>query len=166
MTPLYWTVALVAVQRLVELAYARRNTVRLRRLGAIEADAEGYPFFVLLHASWLASLVVFVPSAASPYWPLLGFFGLLQLGRIWVIASLGRYWTTRILSLPAAPLVQKGPFRYLRHPNYWLVAAEIPTLSLAFDARAIAAGFSALNLALIARRVRIEDRVLAPRRGL
>jgi len=164
-TPLYWTVALVAVQRLVELAYARRNTMQLRRLGAIEADAEGYPFFVFLHASWLASLVVFVPSAASPYWPALGFFGLLQLGRVWVIVSLGRYWTTRILSLPGAPLIQKGPFRYLRHPNYWLVTVEILTLSLAFDARAIAAGFSALNLVLIARRIRIEDRVLAPRRG-
>ena len=166
MTALYWTVALVAVQRVLELAYARRNTMRLRRLGAIEADAEGYPFFVLLHASWLGCLVVFVPSAAPPYWPALGFFGLLQLGRVWVIVSLGRYWTTRILSLPGAPLIQNGPFRYLRHPNYWLVTAEVLTLPLAFDARAIAAGFSALNLVLIARRIRIEDRVLAPRREL
>jgi len=165
-TALYWTVALVAVQRVLELAYARRNTMRLRRLGAIEADAEGYPFFVLLHASWLGCLVVFVPSAAPPYWPALGFFGLLQLGRVWVIVSLGRYWTTRILSLPGAPLIQNGPFRYLRHPNYWLVTAEVLTLPLAFDARAIAAGFSALNLVLIARRIRIEDRVLAPRREL
>lgn len=166
MTALYWTVALVAVQRLLELGYARRNTVRLRSLGAIEADAEGYPFFVLLHASWLASLVVFVPSAVPPYWPALAVFGLLQLGRLWVIVSLGRYWTTRILSLPGAPLIQKGPFRYLRHPNYWLVVAEILILPLAFDARAIAAGFSALNLVLIARRIHIEERVLAPRREL
>ena len=165
MTALYWTVALVAVQRVVELAYARRNTVRLRRLGAIEADAEGYPFFVLLHASWLASLVVFIPSTAPPCWPALGLFGLLQLGRVWVIVSLGRYWTTRILSLPGAPLIQNGPFRYLRHPNYWLVAAEILTLPLAFGAVPIAAVFSAFNLLLIGRRIRIEDRVLALRRG-
>ena len=89
MTILYWTVGLVALQRLFELAYAHLNTVRLRRLGAVEADAAGYPFFVLLHASWLASLLLFVPATTPPFWPLLGLFGLLQLSRLWVIVSLG-----------------------------------------------------------------------------
>ena len=91
---------------------------------------------------------------------------MLQLGRIWVIVSLGRYWTTRIITLPDAPLVRSGPFRYLRHPNYLLVVAEIAVLPLAFGAVAIAATFSALNLALIARRIRIEDSVLAPRQAV
>ena len=90
MTALYWTLGLVALQRLVELVHARRNTVRLRRLGAVEADAGGYRLFVLLHAGWLASLAVFVPPKAPPNWPLIGVFALLQLGRIWVIVSLGR----------------------------------------------------------------------------
>jgi methyltransferase len=165
-TALYWMLGLVALQRLIELAHARNNTARLRRLGAAEADAGGYPLYVLLHAGWLASLAVFVPAATPPYWPLIGVFALLQLGRIWVIVSLGRYWTTRIITLPDAPLVRTGPFQYLRHPNYLLVVAEIAVLPLAFGAVAIATAFSALNLALIARRIRIEKRVLAPRRGV
>ena len=165
MTALYWTLGLVALQRLIELAHARRNTVRLRRLGAVEADAGAYPLFVLLHAGWLMSLAIFVPAETEPDWPLIGLFALLQLGRIWVIVSLGSFWTTRIVTLPDAPLVQAGPYRYFRHPNYLLVVAEIAMLPLAFGAVAIAATFSALNLMLIARRVRIEERVLAPRRG-
>ncbi len=166
MTVLYCTVCLVALQRLAELAWARRNTMRLRRLGATEADAVGYPMFVLLHAAWLASLALSASAAIPPCWPILGLFALLQLGRLWVILSLGRWWTTRILTLPGAPLVQTGPFRWLRHPNYLLVVAEFAVLPLAFGAVAIAAIFSALNLMLIIRRVRIEDRALAPRRGL
>jgi methyltransferase len=165
-TVLYWTVCLVALQRLAELAWAHRNTARLRRLGAIEADAIGYPLFVLLHAAWLAGLALSPPAATRPFWPILGLFALLQLGRLWVILSLGRWWTTRILTLPGAPLVQTGPFRWLQHPNYLLVVAEFAVLPLAFGAVAIAAIFSALNLMLIIRRVRIEDRALAPRRGL
>jgi methyltransferase len=165
-TTLHWTVGLVALQRLFELAYAHRNTVKLRRLGAVEADAAGYRLFVVLHASWLASLALLVPATAVPYWPLLGFFALIQLGRVWVIRSLGSHWTTRLVTLPDAPLVQTGPYRYFRHPNYLLVVVEIAVLPLAFGAVAIAATFSALNLVLIARRVRIEDGVLASRRGL
>lgn len=166
MTALYWTLGLVALQRLIELAHARSNTAQLRRQGAVEADAGGYPLYVLLHAGWLASLLVFVPATTSPVWALIGVFALLQLGRIWVIVSLGPYWTTRIVTLPGAALVRTGPFRYLRHPNYLLVAAEIALLPLAFGAFAIAAIFSTLNLMLIARRIRIEERVLAPRRGV
>jgi methyltransferase len=165
-TVLYWVLCLVVLQRALELAWARRNTVRLVRLGAVEADAQGYPLFVLLHAGWLASLAVFVPAATPPVWPLLAFFALLQLGRVWVILSLGGYWTTRIVTLPGAPLVRTGPFRHLRHPNYLLVIGEIAVLPLAFGAVAIATAFSVVNLVLIARRVRIEESVLAPRRGL
>jgi len=165
-TVLYWTLGLVLLQRVVELVFARRNTVQLRRLGAVEADAEGYPLFVLLHAGWLVNLALFVPASATPVWPLLGLFALLQLGRLWVISSLGRYWTTRIVTLPDAPLVQAGPFRWFRHPNYLLVIAEIAVLPLAFGAVPIAVSFSAVNLILIIRRIRIEESVLAPRRGL
>ena len=166
MTVLHGTLGLVLWQRLVELVWARRNTIRLRRLGGVEADAEGYRYFVLFHAGWLVSLAFFVPAATSPVWPLLGFFALLQLGRLWVISSLGHHWTTRILTLPGAPLVQTGPFRWLRHPNYLLVIAEIVVLPLAFGAVPIAVSFSTVNLMLIVRRIRIEERVLAPRRGL
>ena len=166
MTVLHWVLALVLLQRAVELVWARRNTVRLRQMGGVEADAEGYPYFVLLHAGWLLSLALFVPAAAPPVWRLLGFFVLLQLGRLWVISTLGYYWTTRIVTVPGTPLVQTGPFRWLRHPNYLLVITEIAVLPLAFGAVWIAVLFSALNLVLIRRRVRIEESVLAPRRGL
>ena len=160
------TLGLVALQRLIELVHARGNTARLRRRGAVEVDAGAYPVYVVMHASWLTSLAVVVPAATPPHWSLIGVFALLQLGRIWVIMSLGGYWTTRIITLPDAPLVRTGPFRYLRHPNYLLVVAEIALLPLAFGAVAIAATFSGLNLVLIARRIRIEERVLAPRRGV
>jgi methyltransferase len=165
-TVLHWTLGLVLLQRVVELVWARRNTIRLRRLGGVEADAEGYPYFVLLHAGWLVSLALFVPAATPPIWPLLGLFVLLQLGRLWVISSLGHHWTTRIVTLPREPLVQTGPFRWFRHPNYLLVIAEIAVLPLAFGAVPIAVSFSALNVVLILRRIRIEESVLAPRRRL
>ncbi|MGC2203779.1 MAG: isoprenylcysteine carboxylmethyltransferase family protein [Stellaceae bacterium] len=166
MTVLYWTLGVVASQRLIELALASSNTARLRRLGAAEVDAKGYPLYMLLHAAWLLSLAVFLPAATPLYWPLIGIFALLQLGRIWVIVSLGRYWTSRVITLPDAPLVRTGPFRYFRHPNYLLVVAEIAVLPLAFGAVAIAATFSTFNVVLIARRIWIEERVLAPRRGV
>lgn len=157
---------LVVAQRLGELALAARNTRDLRAAGAVELDAGFYPLFVLLHAAWLASLAVLVPASAAVSWPLLAVFAALQLGRLWVIASLGRYWTTRLIVLPGRPLVRSGPYRLFRHPNYLIVAAEIAVLPLAFGAPAIAAVFSAANLALIARRISIEERALAPRRGI
>jgi methyltransferase len=165
-TPLYFALALVALQRLAELAWAAHNTARLRRLGAIEADAGAYRYFVLLHGGWLAALALLVPAETAPIWPLLALFVLLQPARLWVLYSLGRYWSTRVLSLPGVPLVRTGPYRWLRHPNYMIVAAEIALLPLAFGAIAIAAGFSAVNLALTARRIVVEDRTLAPRRLL
>jgi methyltransferase len=165
-TVLHWTLGLVLLQRVVELVWAHRNTARLRQMGGVEADAEGYPYFVLLHAGWLASLALFIPASTSPVWLLLALFALLQLGRLWVISSLGQYWTTRILTLPDEPLVQTGPFRWFRHPNYLVVIAEIAVLPLAFGAVWIALLFSGLNLLLIIRRIRIEESVLASRRGL
>jgi methyltransferase len=161
MSVLYAVLALVLLQRTAELALATANTRRLRDAGAIEIDARGYPWFVALHAAWLASLFLLLPASAVPSWPLLGLYGLLQLGRIWVIASLGRRWTTRIIVLPGAPPVRSGPYRWLRHPNYAIVIAEIAVLPLAFGAVAIAFAFSAANLVLIARRIRIEDAALA-----
>jgi methyltransferase len=163
MSPLYATIGLVLLQRVAELALATANTRRLRALGAIEIDARGYPWIVALHAAWLASLWLFVPANIAPSWPLLGSYAALQFGRLWAVASLGRRWTTRLIVLPGAPLVRIGPYRWLRHPNYAIVIAEIALLPLAFGALAIALVFSAANLGLLARRVRIEDSALALR---
>jgi methyltransferase len=164
MSLLHIVLGLVALQRLGELALAARNTRDLRVAGAIELDAGGYPLFVLLHAAWLLSLALLVPGSAAPSWPLLAVFAALQLGRLWVIASLGRYWTTRLIVLPDRPLVSRGPYRFVNHPNYLIVIAEIAVLPLAFGAATVAAVFSAANLALLARRVMIEERALTPRR--
>lgn len=160
MSVLYAVLGLVALQRLAELAFAAQNTRWLRATGAVEIDRRGYPWFVLLHGGWLLSLYLLVLPDAAPSWPLLGVFALPQLGRLWVIATLGRRWTTRIIVLPGAPLVHSGPYRWLRHPNYTIVTAEIAVLPLAFGAVSIALVFSALNLALILRRIAIEDRAL------
>ena len=152
----------VLLQRVGELALAAANTRRLRALGGFEVDRAGYPMFVALHAGWLASLALFV-QPGTPWWPLISVFGLLQAGRLWVIASLGRRWTTRLIVVPGASLVRTGPYRFCRHPNYLIVAGEIAALPLAFGAVPIAVVFSLLNLVLLARRVRIEEPALAIR---
>ena len=157
-------VLLVAVQRLAELAIARRNTRRLLAEGAVEHGAGHYPLMVLLHGAWLVALFVAVPPQ-SPISPvLLLLFLVLQAGRVWVIASLGRYWTTRVITLPEAPLIARGPYRWVRHPNYLIVACEIPTLPLIFGAMDLALIFGLANLALLALRIRVEEAALAPRR--
>jgi len=161
---LYPILLLLALARVLELRIARRNTRRLMAEGAVEAGQAHYPLIVALHAAWLASLALLVPPDRAPSWPWLVVFLLLQPLRLWVIASLGRFWTTRVVSLPGAPLVRRGPFRYLRHPNYLIVELELISLPLAFGAPWIALFFGLANALLIGWRIRIEDQLLAPRR--
>ena len=157
-------VALVALERLAELWQARRNTRALLGAGGVEVGRGHYPLIVGLHAAWLLAILLAVPREASVSVPLLVAFAVLQGLRLWVLMSLGRFWTTRVITLPGAPLVRRGPYRYLRHPNYLVVAAEIAVLPLAFGAWAVAAVFSALNAALLTWRISMEDQALAPRR--
>jgi methyltransferase len=166
MTLLHGVLLAVLAQRLAELLYARRNEARLRAAGGVEHGAAHYPLFILLHGAWLVALWAWVPAGAPVDWWPLGGFAAAQLGRVWVLVSLGRWWTTRIITLPGAPLVRRGPYRLLRHPNYLVVVAEIALLPLAFGAWSIALAFSLLNALLLVWRIRIEDRALAARRGL
>jgi methyltransferase len=154
---------LVALERIVELAYATRNTRRLIGRGAIEIGARHYPLIVLLHLFWLIAIFAFAAKSESPLWGWIVVYLVLQLARLWVILSLGPYWTTRIISLPDAPLIVRGPYRFLRHPNYAVVVAEIAILPLAFREPLVALFFSALNLALLSWRVREENAALALR---
>jgi len=158
-------VLLVALQRAAELVYADRNSRRLLAAGAIEHGRRHYPLLVLLHAAWLAAMFFLVPPGAPVIWPLIAAYLLLQAARLWAVASLGRFWTTRVITLPGAPLVRRGPYRWLKHPNYLVVAAEIAVLPLAFGAWALALGFSLANAGVLAARIRIEDEALAPRRA-
>ena len=108
--------ALVTAQRIGELVLAERNTRQLRRQGAVETGAGHYPLIVALHAAWLLGLWVLAWDRPVNL-PLLAVFVALQTARVWVIATLGSRWTTRIITLPGAPLVRKGPYRFLSHPN-------------------------------------------------
>lgn len=157
---------LVALQRLGELALARRNTARLLARGGREIGAAHYPLFILLQGGWLATLAVLSAPSPPVIWPLLGFFALLQIIRVWVIATLGPYWTTRIITLDDVPLRRTGPYRFLRHPNYAIVGAEIPTLALALGLPRPAIAFGLANIGLLAYRMRIENIAIADRRGL
>lgn len=151
----------VTVQRLAELAWARRNEARLRAAGAVETGAAHYPLIVLLHGAWLAACWLAGWNARVVIgW--LALFMVLQLGRAWVLATLGPRWTTRVFSLPGETLVRRGPYGFVRHPNYLIVALEIPCLPLALGRPGLAVAFGLANAALLAWRIRVEDRAIRP----
>ncbi len=155
-----WLVAFLVVQRLIELAFAQFNTGRLRAQGGVEFGAAHYPLMIVLHSLWLLGLWAF--GHAQPvnlFW--LAIFVLLQFGRLWVIASLGRRWTTRVIVLRGAEPVARGPYRWLKHPNYLIVTLEIAVVPLALGLPAFALLFSTANAALLAYRIRIENEALA-----
>jgi methyltransferase len=162
----YIIIALVVLQRLAELVYAERNTAALKARGAVEIGRAHYPLIVLLHAAWLVAVVLMLPKDAPIHWPLVAVFAVLQGLRVWVLATLGPYWTTRIITLKDAPLVRRGPYRFVRHPNYLVVSAEILVLPLAFGEWAVAAVFTVLNAAMLAWRIHQENQALLPRRAL
>ncbi len=154
-------VALIVLQRLVELAVARINTRRLLTAGGVEHGAGHYPLMVALHVAWLVCLTVFVPADAALDPLLFVLFLVLQAAREWVIASLGRDWTTRVIAVPGAPLVNRGPYRWLRHPNYLVVVAEIALVPLIAGAWEVAVAFTIANAGLLWHRIRIENAALA-----
>ena len=157
-------IAIVAMQRLIETIYAARNARALIARGGVEIGREHYPLIVALHGCWLITLVLALPSDPPIHLIPLVLFLVLQALRIWVIATLGPYWTTRIITLPGTPLIRQGPYRFLRHPNYLIVAGEIAALPLVFGEIWVAVIFSILNAVVLSWRVRVENRALAERR--
>jgi methyltransferase len=159
MTPAAVLLALVTIERLAELWLARRNTTALLARGAVEVAAGHYPLIVALHAVWL--VVLWLWGAGAPVqsgW--LTVFLVLQLARVWVLASLGSRWTTRIIILPGAPLVATGPYRWLTHPNYAVVVAEIAVLPLCLGLPLVALIFSIANAAVLSLRIASENSAL------
>ncbi|WP_319797218.1 isoprenylcysteine carboxyl methyltransferase family protein [Nitrobacter sp.] len=156
--------ALVTLQRLGELVISRYNTRRLLAQGAIEIAPGHYPFVVMIHAAWLTTLWIW-GRGQDVNLVALSIFILLQALRVWVLATLGSRWTTRIIVLPNAPMVTSGPYRYLSHPNYAIVAAEIAILPLALHLVLIASIFTVLNALVLVIRIRAESRALATVRG-
>lgn len=152
--------AFVTLERLVELAIARANTARLLARGGREHGAGHYPLIVAVHAGWLISLwLLATDREIDAFW--LAMFAALTIARFWVIATLGRRWTTRIIIIPRETLVRQGPYRFLDHPNYWVVAGEIAVLPLVFGLWPVALVFSALNGTVLAIRIHQENKALA-----
>lgn len=157
-------IAFLLVQRLAELALARRNTARLLAQGAVEHGAAHYPLIVALHAGWLLAIAALGwNQPLHPGW--LALFVLLQAARLWVLASLGPRWTTRIIVLDRT-LVARGPYRLIPHPNYAVVVAEIFVAPMVLGLWRVALVASVLNALVLAIRIRAENRALEPlRRG-
>lgn len=161
MTLTVLVLAFVTLQRLGELVIARRNTARLLENGAIEVAPDHYKLIVGLHTLWLAGLwYLALTRGLMPDLLLLAVFVVLQGLRVWVLATLGPRWTTRIIVVPGEQLVSRGPYRYLSHPNYWIVIGEIIVLPLAFGLLWFGVVFSILNLAILSVRIRAENKAL------
>jgi methyltransferase len=150
----------VTLQRVGELALARRNTRRLLERGAVEVGSAHYPLIVALHAAWLIALWVFGYNQPVSPIALTLYLGLQAL-RAWVMLTLGARWTTRIILLPGQPLIAAGPYRFLAHPNYAVVAGEILLLPLVLELPLLAIIFSFLNAAVLAVRIATENRALS-----
>ncbi len=152
--------AFLTLQRLIESQIARRHTRALLARGAYECGADHYPIMVALHATWLCSLWYFGWNhGVAPLF--LGLLVMLQFGRVWVLRTLGERWTTRIIIVPRAAPVRSGPFRFMRHPNYVIVAAELPCVSLALGLQWHALLFGTLNIAMLGWRIRAENAAFA-----
>ena len=162
--PVILILGFVTLQRLSELLLAERNRKRLLAKGAEEHGADHYPLIVAVHGLWLAALWWWAPGhPVHP--PLLILFALLQVGRLWVLGTLGERWTTRIIVLPNAPLVARGPYRFVDHPNYVIVVLEIAILPLVFGLWQIAALFTVMNAVVLTIRIGAENRALHSLRG-
>ena len=160
MTGAVLLLAFVTAQRLAELVYARANEARLRAAGAVEVGAAHYPMIVGLHTAWLIALwIAGWSQPLQPAWTAL--YLVLQLGRAWVLMTLGRRWSTRVFVVPGETLVARGPYRFVSHPNYVVVACEIFVLPLALNLWALSLVFGLANLAVLWWRIRVEGRALA-----
>ncbi len=163
-TPLIALLSFLLVQRLVELRIARRHENILRSRGAVEVDKQGYRYIVAMHAAFFVSLVietVLLKRHVSHYWVLLlSIFAAAQVLRYWAISSLGIYWNTKILIERHHRVIRKGPYRFIRHPNYLAVVIEICIVPLILSCYLTAVTFSLLNALALTRRIRMETRAL------
>ncbi|WP_017729212.1 isoprenylcysteine carboxyl methyltransferase family protein [Halalkalibacterium ligniniphilum] len=160
----YLFIGIVIAQRMVEVIIAHYNARWIKERGGYEAGREHYKYMVALHFLFFLSLIVEVNISeriVTP-WMLLPFslFLVAQIGRIWALVSLGRFWNTRIMILPGAELVARGPYRYLRHPNYVIVMIEFLMLPLMFGAFVTMFVFSILNGVMLFVRVKEEEKAL------
>lgn len=157
-------IAIVILQRLIELIVAKRNEKWMLSQGAFEAGARHYPLMVLMHIAFFISLlmevIVFDRPLTKIWIALLVIFLLAQIARIWCLTSLGKFWNTKIIVLPGAKVIKKGPYKFIRHPNYVIVATELLVLPLLLGAYFTAVIFSLLNLWMLSVRIPVEEAAL------
>jgi methyltransferase len=152
--------AYLTAQRLAELWWARQNEARLMAAGGIEYGRSHLPLMILFHAAWMVGLWLLAYAHAVNL-VFLALIGVLQILRFWVLVTLGRRWTIRIIVVPGEQLVARGPYRWLRHPNYAVVSGEIAAVPLALGLPIYALVFSILNALVLLIRIRAENAALA-----
>lgn len=150
---------LVLAQRGLEEIHSARNTRRLLAEGGHEEGAIYYPVVAATLLAWIASLAFLISPQAPVIWPLIACYLALQVVRYWVIASLGRFWTHRIITVPGAPITRTGPYRYVSHPNYAVTLTQ-----LAFGALALAVIMTSLWWVVLGTKIKLEDAALSSRR--
>jgi len=157
-------ITLIILKRMVELVIAKRNERWMKSQGAMEFGKEHYRWIVLVHGLFFISYileVLILHKPLSPVWPIvLALLLITQAARVWALKSLGMFWNTKIIVLPNAKVVRKGPYRYIKHPNYAIVAAEFLLIPLLFQAYVTAILFSILNAVILAVRIPAEEKAL------
>lgn len=160
----YIIIGFVILQRLIELVIAKKNEKKSLAAGGIEYDKKGYSVIVVMHVLFFISFITeyfYFEHTLNKFWIVfLILFIAAQVLRYWAIASLGSMWNTRIIIVPGSKLVQYGPYRYFKHPNYMAVITELAVLPLMFSCFFTAIIFSAVNLLLLKRRIAIEEDAL------
>jgi methyltransferase len=156
---------LVLLQRGVEELYSAHNTRKLLAEGGHEEGRDYYPVVAITHLAWIAAIFFLIPPDAPIVWPLLALYLVLQVARYWIIGTLGPYWTHRIITLEKAPVVRKGPYSWVRHPNYMVTIAETLLLPMVFGAPALGAIMAAVWSAVLYYKIVLEDAALAKRRS-
>lgn len=162
----FWIMILIlATQRIAELFISKRNEVWLKSQGGYEVGAEHYKYMVTLHLTWFLAMVVehyTRDTSLSSLWQVwLTVVLIAQLGRYSVITTLGKFWSTRVIVVPNAPLVRKGLYRFTNHPNYWIVGTEITVVPLLFELYITSLIYTILNAAMLIVRIRVEENALS-----
>lgn len=157
-------IAAVAVERVAELVVSQRNLTWSRAHGGVEFGVGHYPLMVALHSTLLVACVaeaLYRPFLPALGWPMFALVLAAQALRWWCIGTLGRQWNTRVVVIPDAVRVTRGPYRFMPHPNYVAVVVEGVALPLVHTAWITALAFTVLNAALLRTRIRVENSALA-----
>lgn len=158
-------ITFIVIQRFIELRIAKNNEKWMKDRGGIEVGEKHYKWFIVVHTLFFIALFSEVMISSKPVYSvniiLLMLFILVQIGRMWCIQSLGRFWNTRIITLPGVALIKRGPYKYVKHPNYIIVAVEFIVIPLLFGAIITAIVFPILHAILLSVRIPSENKALA-----